>query len=40
MINAGDESYTESQIIAVLKEVDAGRKVEEVCRQHSISSAT
>ena len=32
--------YTESQIIAVLKEVDAGRKVEEVCRQHGISSAT
>lgn len=32
--------YTESQIIAVLKEVDAGKKVEEVCRQHGISSAT
>ena len=32
--------YTESQIIAVLKEVDAGRKVEDVCRQHGISSAT
>jgi len=32
--------YTESQIIAVLKDVDAGRKVEEVCRQHGISSAT
>ena len=32
--------YTESQIIGVLKEVDAGRKVEEVCRQHGISSAT
>ena len=32
--------YTESQIIAVLKEVDTGRKVEEVCRQHGISSAT
>lgn len=32
--------YTETQIIAVLKEVDAGRKVEEVCRQHGISSAT
>jgi hypothetical protein len=24
--------YTESQIIGVLKEVDAGMKVEEVCR--------
>lgn len=32
--------YTESQIVGVLKEVDAGRKVEEVCRQHGISSAT
>ncbi len=32
--------YTESQIIGVLKEVDAGMKVEEVCRQHGISSAT
>jgi len=32
--------FTESQIIAVLKEVDAGMKVEEVCRQHGISNAT
>jgi putative transposase len=32
--------YTESQIIGVLKEVDAGMKFEEVCRQHGISSAT
>jgi putative transposase len=32
--------YTESQIIGVLKEVDANMKVEEVCRQHDISSAT
>jgi Transposase. len=39
--------YTESQIIGVLKEVDAGMKVEdagmkveEVCRHHGISSAT
>ena len=32
--------YTEPQIIEVLKDVDAGRKVEEVCRQHGISSAT
>ena len=31
--------YTESQIIGVLKEVDVGMKVEEVCRQHDISSA-
>ncbi|CAI2390841.1 Low calcium response locus protein S [Alteromonas macleodii] len=32
--------FTESQIIAVLKEVDAGKKVEEACRQHGISNAT
>ena len=32
--------YTESQIIGVLKEVDAGKKVEEACRQHGISNAT
>ena len=32
--------FTESQIIAVLKEVDAGMKVEDVCRKHGISSAT
>ena len=32
--------YTEPRIIEVLKDVDAGRKVEEVCRQHGISSAT
>ncbi|MBD1583921.1 IS3 family transposase [Pseudoalteromonas sp. S16_S37] len=32
--------FTESQIIAVLKETDAGMKVEEVWRKHGISSAT
>ena len=32
--------YTESQIIGVLKEVDTGMKVKEVCRQYGISSAT
>lgn len=32
--------YTESQIIGVLKEVDAAVKVEEVCRQQGISSTT
>ncbi|BFM48737.1 hypothetical protein THO17_09000 [Marinomonas sp. THO17] len=31
---------TETQVIAVLKEVDSGMKVEEVCRQHGISNAT
>ena len=32
--------FTESQIIAVLKEADAGMKVEELCRQHCISNTT
>ena len=32
--------YTEEQIIAVLKEVEAGAKVAEVCRQHGISDGT
>ncbi len=32
--------FTESQIIAVLKEADAGMKVENVCRQHGTSNAT
>ena len=32
--------FTESQIVSILKESDAGMKVEEVCRRHGISSAT
>jgi putative transposase len=32
--------YTEAQIIAVLKEVDAGMKVKDVCSQYGISNAT
>ena len=32
--------FTESQIVSILKESDAGIKVEEVCRRHGISSAT
>jgi len=31
---------TESQIVGVLKQVDAGSKVEDVCREHGISPAT
>ena len=30
--------FTESQIVGVLKQVDAGAKVEDVCREHGISS--
>ena len=32
--------FAESQIVSILKESDAGIKVEELCRRHGISSAT
>jgi putative transposase len=32
--------FSETQIVSILKEADAGMKVEELCRKHSISSAT
>jgi len=32
--------FTESQIVAILKEADAGRAVKEVGREHGISTAT
>jgi len=32
--------YTESQIVKILKEVEAGRLVKEVCREYGISDAT
>ena len=32
--------YSETQIVSILKEADAGRPVKEVCRQHGISSPT
>ena len=32
--------FSEAQIVSILKEADAGMKVEEICRQHGISSAT
>lgn len=32
--------FTETQIVSILKEADAGRKVDEICRKHGISSAT
>ena len=32
--------FTESQIVAVLKEADAGMKVSDVCRKHGITDAT
>ncbi len=32
--------FTETQIVSMLKEADAGMKVEDLCRKHGISSAT
>ena len=32
--------YTETQIIKVLKDVEGGRLVKEVCREYGISDAT
>lgn len=32
--------FTESQIVAVLKEGEAGMPVAELCRKHGVSSAT
>lgn len=32
--------FTEYQIIAILKEADAGLSIKEICRQHGISQAT
>ncbi len=32
--------FTETQIVAILKEADAGMVVKELCRKHSMSDAT
>ncbi len=32
--------FTETQIVAILAEVDAGLKVNNLCRKHGISAAT
>jgi len=32
--------FTETQIVAILKEADAGMKIGELCRKHGISDAT
>ena len=32
--------FTETQIVAILKEADAGLKISDVCRKHGISDAT
>ena len=32
--------FTETQIVSILKEADAGLAVKEICRKHGISDAT
>jgi putative transposase len=32
--------FTEEQIVSVLKEAEAGRKVQDICRKHGISEHT
>ena len=32
--------FTESQIIRILREYDAGKKAKDLCREHGISDAT
>jgi len=32
--------FTETQIVSILKEADAGLQVKEICRKHGISEAT
>ena len=32
--------FTETQIISILQEADAGMKVQELCRKHGVSPAT
>jgi putative transposase len=33
-------NFTEEQIVGILKEIEAGAKVAETCRQHGIAEAT
>jgi putative transposase len=35
-----NSKFTETQIVAILQETDAGMPVKEVCRKHGISSPT
>ena len=32
--------FTEIQFVSILNEAEAGRKIEDLCREHSISNAT
>ena len=32
--------FTETQIVSILKEADAGMKVDDICRKHGVSPST
>ncbi len=32
--------FTETQIVSILEEADAGRQVKDLCREHGISPST
>ncbi len=32
--------FTETQVVSILKEADAGRTVQDICREHGISPST
>ncbi len=32
--------FTETRIVAILKQAEAGAKVQDICREHGISNAT
>jgi len=38
--NSMKKRYSEEQIISILKEVDAGAALAEVCRKHGVSTAS
>ncbi len=40
IVNVEKSRYTETQIVKILKEVEAGRLVKEICREYGISDAT
>ena len=39
-VNMKKTRFTETQIVSILKQQEAGRSTKEICREHSISEAT
>jgi putative transposase len=40
IVTMSKSRFSESQIITILKEVEKGRTVKDVCREHTVSEAT